>query len=85
MVHPNEYLLRVTKFLDFLIQEYGHLLFIGLVYVCLFLLAWIFLRRRKGPVHDVRVVILPLYLGRKTKPELEPSPFPSPFESHDDL
>ncbi len=45
MSHPNEYLLRVTKFLDFLIQEYGHLLFIGLIYVCLVLLAWIFLRK----------------------------------------
>ena len=85
MTHPIEYLSRVTKFLDFLIQEYGHLLFIGFAYLSLFVLAWIFLRRRKGPVHDVRVVILPLYLGGKTKPEPERSPFPPPFESHDDL
>ena len=85
MAHSTAYVLRVTKFLDFLIQEYGHLLFIGFGYVCLFILAWIFLRRRKGPVHDVRVVILPLYLGRKTEPEPERSPFPPPFESHDDL
>ena len=85
MSHPNEYPLSVTKFLDFLIQEYGHLLFIGFGYLCLFVLAWIFLRRRKGPVHDIRVVILPLYLGRKAKPEAEPSPFPPPFQSHDDL
>ena len=85
MTHPIEYLSRVTKFLDFMIREYGDCLFIGFVYLCLFILAWMFLRRRKGPVHDVRVVILPLYLGRKTKPEPEPSPFPSPFESHDDL
>ena len=85
MEHPNADVLSVTKFLDFLIQEYGHLLFIWFGYVCLFILAWIFLRRRKGPVHDVRVVILPLYLGRKSEPKPEWSPFPRPFESHDDL
>ena len=81
MTHPIEYLSRVTKFLDFMIREYGDYLFIGFVYLCLFILAWMFLRRRKGPVHDIPVVILPLGYGRAREPESEPSP----FETHSDL
>jgi len=81
MTHPIEYLSRVTKFLDFMIREYGDYLFIGFVYLCPFLFAWMFLRRRKGPVHDIPVVILPLGQGPRREPDSEPSP----FETHSDL
>ena len=81
MTHPIEYLSRVTRFLEFMIREYGDYLFIGFANLCAFLLAWIFLRRRKGPVHDIPVVILPLGPGRAREPE----PEPSPFETHGDL
>ncbi|MCI0745437.1 MAG: hypothetical protein L0Y58_08540 [Verrucomicrobia subdivision 3 bacterium] len=81
MTHPIEYLSRVTDFLDLLIRVYGDYLFMGFAYLCLFLLAWIFLRRRKRPVHDFPVMILPLDTGRRREPE----PQPSLFETHSDL
>ena len=72
MQHPVFYLARVTKFLDELIQEQGVYLFAGLVAVCAVVIVWIFTRRRKQPVHNMSVVILPL--GLPPRPEAEPEP-----------
>ena len=80
MEHPVVYVARVTKFLDQLIQEHGEYLFVGFVFVCLLIITWIVVRRRKRPVHDVPVVILPL----GNAPRREPDPEPQPFEEHPD-
>ena len=80
MEHPVSYVARVTKFLDHLIQEHGEYLFVGFVFLCLLIIAWIVVRRRKRPVHEVPVVILPL----GNPPRREPDPEPPPFEEHPD-
>jgi hypothetical protein len=72
MEHPVLYLARVTKFLDGLIAEQGHYLFMGFAVLCFVLLVWMFTRRRKQPVHDFHVVILPLGHAPKREPETEP-------------
>ena len=72
MEHPVQYLARGTKFLDGLIQEYGDYLFVGFAFFSVVLIAWIFGRRRKHPVHDISVVILPL--GHAPKRDVEPEP-----------
>ncbi len=72
MEHPVFYLARVTKFLDGIIEEHGHYLFMGLVAFCFVLLVLMFTRRRTRPVHDISVVILPL--GPAPRRELEPEP-----------
>ena len=75
MEHPVVYVARVTKFLDRLIQEHGEYLFFGLVILGLVLIAWIFVRRHKHPVHDIPVVILPLGGAPHREAESEPPPF----------
>ncbi len=80
MEHPVEIIARITKALDRLIQDHGDYLFAGFVLLCLFIIAWIFMRRRKRPVHDVPVVILPL----GNAPRREPDSEPPPFEEHPD-
>ncbi len=80
MQHPVFYVARVTKFLDELIHEQGVYLFFGLVVFSAIVLVWIFTRRRKHPVHDISVVILPLGLP----PKQQPSPDPVLFEEHTD-
>ena len=80
MEHPVEIIARITKALDRLIQDHGDYLFVGFVFLCLFAIAWIFMRRRKRPVHDVPVVILPL----GDAPRREPDSEPPPFEEHPD-
>ena len=75
MEHPVQYLAVVTKFLDRLIQEHGERLFVVFVYVCLGVIIWIFTRRRKHPVQDIRVVILPFNIAPKKEPEHLPGPF----------
>lgn len=80
MEHPVVYVARVTKFLDHLIQEHGEYLFVGFVFLCLIIITWIVVRRRKRPVHDVPVVILPL----GNAPRREPDPEPPLFEEHPD-
>ena len=72
MEHPVLYLARVTKFLDGIIEEHGHYLFMGFAFCCFVLLVWMFTRRRKQPVHDVSVVILPLGHAPRREPEPEP-------------
>jgi cobalamin biosynthesis protein CobD/CbiB len=81
MQHPVFYLARVTKFLDRLIQEQGDYLFAGFVVVCAVVLVWMFTRRRKHPVHEISVVILPLGLP----PKRESSPEPVMFREHSDF
>jgi hypothetical protein len=72
MEHPSQYVLEVTRFLDGLIAEHGHYLFMGFAFCCFVLLVWMFTRRRKRPVHDFPVVILPLGHAPKREPEPEP-------------
>ena len=81
MQHPVFYLARVTKFLDRLIQEQGDYLFAGFVVVCAVVLVWMFTRRRKHPVHEISVVILPLGLP----PKRESSPEPVLFRENSDF
>jgi hypothetical protein len=72
MEHPTQYVLKLTRFLDHLIEEHGHYLFMGFAVLCFMLLVWMFTRRRKQPVHDFPVVILPLGHAPKRQPEPEP-------------
>ncbi len=72
MEHPTQYVLQVTRFLDGLIAEHGHHLFMGFAVLCFVLLVWMFTRRRKQPVHDFPVVILPLGHAPKREPEPDP-------------
>jgi hypothetical protein len=72
MEHPTQYVLQVTRFLDGLIEEHGHYLFMGFAVLCFVMLVWMFTRRRKQPVHDFPVVILPLGHAPKREPEPEP-------------
>lgn len=81
MQHPVFYLARVTKFLDRLIQEQGDYLFAAFVVVCAVVLVWMFTRRRKHPVHEMSVVILPL--GHA--PKRDPQPEPVLFREHSDF
>ena len=81
MEHPVQYLAVVTKFLDRMIQEHGDRLYILFGYVCLGVIIWILTRRRKRPVQEISVVILPL--GPAPKKEAEH--LPGPFEDHSDL
>ena len=82
MDHPVFYVARVTKLLDRLIQDYGDDLFVGFFYFCVLLVVWLFVRRRKRPVHEIPVVILPLGQAPRREPDPEPPP---PFEESPDL
>jgi hypothetical protein len=80
MEHPVLYFARFTRFLDRLIRDYGDYLFLGFFLLCVLVILWIVVRRRKRPVREVPVVILPL----GNAPSLEPDPQPPPFEDHPD-
>lgn len=80
MEHPTQYVLRVTRFLDGLIEEHGHYLFMGFAYGCILLLVWMVIRPRKHPVRDVSIVILPLGQSPKRAPEPEPVLFQEPSD-----
>ena len=81
MDHPVVYVARATKFVDNLIHEHGDYLFVGFVFLSLLVIGWILARRRKRPVHELPVVILPL----DHAPGREPDPEPPLFEEHTDL
>jgi len=76
MEHPVQYLVRVTRFLDKLIQDQGDYLFLGFAFLCLFLIGWILTRRRTRPGYEIPVVILllgwkPGEQALETQPEEE--------------
>ena len=75
MEHPVQYLSRVTKFLDRMIEEHGDQLFVVFGFICLGVIVWIFARRRKHPVRDISVVVLPLGNAPRREPETDPPPF----------
>ena len=81
MEHPVQYLVRVTRFLDKLIQDQGDYLFLGFAFLCLFLIGWILTRRRKHPGPKIPMVIL--LLGRK--PPCEQALETQPEEEGPDL
>lgn len=72
MEHPVVYVGRAGRFLNLLIQDYGDYLFFGFTILCLLVIVWIFTRRRKHPVHEIPVVILPLGHAPRREPEPEP-------------
>ena len=75
MEHPVQYLTVVTKFLDRMIEEHGDRLFVVFGFFCLGVIAWILTRKRKHPVQDFSVVILPFGITPKRNPESEPVAF----------
>ena len=81
MEPPAQYSEPVTQFLDRMIQDHGDSLFVVFTFLCLAIIAWIFVRPRKRPVHDFSVTILPLGQAPKREPEQDPSP----FEEHSGL
>ena len=72
MEHPVFYVARLTRFLDSLIREHGDYLFVGFCYLSIGLLIWMFVRRRKHPVHPTSSVILVLGMRRRPQKEEEP-------------
>lgn len=75
MEHPTQHVLQVTRFLDGLIEEHGHYLFMGFAFCCFVLLVWMFTRRRKNSVRDLTLVVLPLGSAPRRDPEPEPVAF----------
>lgn len=82
--HPVQMLDPVFRFLEHLISEYGHLIYIGLVYAAIPLCAWILFggSRRKssrGQSSAPRIIVIhqPAVC---TPPEELFDPFPSPRE-----
>ena len=75
MEPPAQYLEPVTQFLDRMIQDHGDSLFVVFTFLCLAIIAWIFVRPRKRPVHDISVTILPLGQAPRREPEQDPPPF----------
>lgn len=80
MEHPSAFLEPVTRFLDRMIQDHGDSLFVVFTFLSLAIIAWIFVRPRKHPVHDISVTILPLGQAPRREPEQD-----SPFEEHSGL
>ncbi|MBI1178362.1 hypothetical protein GC207_13080 [bacterium] len=69
---PAHYVLLVTRFLDRLIEEQGHYLFMGFAFCCFVVIAWIFMRPRRRRSHRVShstVVVLPLVRPPEREPE----------------
>lgn len=66
--HPVQMMAPVYKFLDRLIAEHGHLLYMGLVYVSLPLIAWILSGglRRKSSRREILAI----------RPPVSPPPLP---------
>jgi hypothetical protein len=75
MQHPVQYLTVVTKFLDRMIEEHGDRLFVVFGFFCLGVIAWILTRKRKHPVQDFSVVILPFGIAPRKETEHLPGPF----------
>jgi LPXTG-motif cell wall-anchored protein len=58
-----------------MIEEHGDQLFVVFGFICLGVIVWIFGRRRKHPVRDISVVVLPLGNTPRHEPETDPPPF----------
>ncbi len=73
--HPVQMLAPVYKFLDSLIAEHGHHLYMALVYAALPLIAWILSGglRRKTTRRETGTSILPIIVVR---PPVTPPPLP---------
>ena len=74
--HPIELLEPVFRWLDWLIAEHGHHIYIVMVWASPFLIAWIlrggcWRRRRRGPVLVVPVLLVPT-----ASPPSQPVPLP---------
>ena len=77
--HPIELLEPVFHWLDWLIAEHGHYIYLAMVWASPFLIAWIlrggFWRRRPTPQP---VVVLPVLLIPTASPPSQPVPPPLP-------
>ena len=90
--HPVQMLDPVSRFLEHLISEYGHLIYIGLVYAAIPLCAWILFggaRRKSSREQSVTPRIIVIHqLAERREPEEDFNPFPPPRETdwrdHDD-
>ncbi len=73
--HPVQMLDPVYQFLDRLIAEHGHLLYMALVYDSIPLIGWILSGglRRKSSRRETAVTILPIIVVR---PPVTPPPLP---------
>lgn len=73
--HPVQMLAPVYKFLDMLIAENGHHLYMALVYAALPLIAWILSGglRRKSSRRETAAILLPILVVR---PPVTPPPLP---------
>ena len=77
--HPLRPITDFLAFLDYLIEEHGHYLYIGCVYVGLAVILWILVRPRRPrrtEVGPVTIVILPW----GPPPKRDPPPIDSPFD-----
>ncbi len=81
--HPIQMLAPVFRFLDDLICDYGHLLYMGLVYAAIPLCAWILFggsrRKSSGQPSAPRLIVIHQPAERR-EPEEEFNPFPPPRE-----
>ena len=72
--HPVQMLDPVYRFLDGMIEEHGHLLYLGLVYVSIPLIVWILSGglRRKNSRPEAHTSIIVIHTP--TRPSPEPPP-----------
>lgn len=82
--HPVHLLDPVFQFLDGLIRDYGHLLYMGLVYAAVPLCAWILFggsrRKSSGAQSPAPRIIVIHQPAERTPPEETFDPFPPPRE-----
>jgi len=72
--HPVQMLDPVFKFLDGMIEEHGHLLYMGLVYVSIPLIVWILSGglRRKNSRSEAHTSIIVIHTPPRPSPEPPP-------------
>jgi len=80
--HPVFYVKRVTDFIDSMIDEHGDYMFMVAVFVSIAFLLWFLTRRRKAPVRDFPVVILPMGQAPKREEDQEPPLFGNLDDEH---
>ena len=72
-----ELLTKVTDWLDQLIDDQGHYLFMFFAYACFALIAWILLRKRRpSATPNPSVVVIPFQMGPRREQESESEPPP---------